>query len=298
MFGRTAQRAFKLARNFSQKKSVRRVAAGGAGTSFCFSLFSSGQKQPTETQSKETAQKIKNYDIVLRDTDELYDNYLIDNAYNILKKFGSSDNSELLWRLARVLCEKSKLSKDVAEKKQYMLEAFAVVQKALVHEPESGCFGAHKWYAIILDYVGELQGSKSRIEKSHEVKEHLEKALKIYYDDPTTWHILGLWHFAFADMGYATRLVAKTIFATPPSSTYDQALHYFMRAEEISPGFYSTNTFYIAEVYDRLGKKEDAVEYYKKAFKMSVLTADDAAIHKKAHDNLRRNGVKDSELVA
>ena len=34
-------------------------------------------------------------------------------------------------------------------------------------------------------------------------------------------------------MGYATRMVAKAIFGTPPTSTYEQALHCFLRAEEI-----------------------------------------------------------------
>lgn len=50
-------------------------------------------------------------------------------------------------------------------------------------------------YAIILDYVGEQEGTKSRLLKSHEVKQHLEKALEINSLDATTWHILGINYF-------------------------------------------------------------------------------------------------------
>ncbi|EPB66205.1 hypothetical protein ANCCEY_14704 [Ancylostoma ceylanicum] len=71
-----------------------------------------------------------------------------------------------------------------------MYEAYALVQKAIEKEPKEGCFGAHKWYAILLDYIGEIEGNKSRIQKSYEVKEHLERALQICSSDATTWHIL------------------------------------------------------------------------------------------------------------
>lgn len=98
-------------------------------------------------------------------------------------------------------------------------------------------------------------------------------------------------------MGYATRMVAKAIFGTPPTSTYEQALHCFLRAEEIEvilyyffynsfalqPGFYSTNTYYIGEVYERLGKGTEALQEYKASFRAPVITADDKTIHFKVN---------------
>lgn len=46
-------------------------------------------------------------------------------------------------------------------------------------------------YAILLDYVGEIEGSKARLANSNTVKKHLERALEIDGKDATTWHILG-----------------------------------------------------------------------------------------------------------
>lgn len=46
-------------------------------------------------------------------------------------------------------------------------------------------------YAIILNYVAELEGTKAQIQKSYDVKKHLERALEINSLDATTWHILG-----------------------------------------------------------------------------------------------------------
>lgn len=55
----------------------------------------------------------------------------------------------MLWRLARVLCEKGKQCKNDKEKKRLFDEALEIADKALKNEyywgPQTGNFGAHKW---------------------------------------------------------------------------------------------------------------------------------------------------------
>ncbi|KAJ1358918.1 hypothetical protein KIN20_017486 [Parelaphostrongylus tenuis] len=186
IFARAAIRISQQSKKYSFV--ARRVVAGGLSSTLALSFFSPAS--PVKVAEVDQSRP-KNFDIIVREADTLYDGYLIENAYNVLKKWGSSDCSELLWRLARVLCEKAKLSNDKAQRTSLMYEAFAVVQKAIEKEPKDGCFGAHKWYAILLDYIGEIEGNKSRILKSYEVKEHLERALQLCSSDATTWHILG-----------------------------------------------------------------------------------------------------------
>lgn len=273
--------------------SSRILFAAVGPTSIAFTFLGGSKK---EEKSRSPAD-VRNLDLIIRETDILYANYMIDNAYNILYRHINGKCSELLWRLARVLCEKGKLSKDKNERKRLMYEALDVIQKALENEAETGCFGAHKWYAIILNYISEYEGSKERLRKCYEVRRHLEKALDIDGSDATTWHILGVWHFTFADMSSYTRLIASALFESPPSSSYEEALKYFEKAEYISPDFYSSNTWYLAEVKDRLGQKDEAKALFLKAFRMPVVTADDQEIHVKAHQKLRKLGVKDKDLL-
>jgi hypothetical protein len=40
------------------------------------------------------------------------------------------------------------------------------------------------------------------------------------------------------------RKIASAVFATPPTSTYEEALAYFKKAEETEPSFYSMNLKY------------------------------------------------------
>lgn len=216
------------------------------------SLFGSNEKIIASTEP--------NLEMVMREADAFYDNYMIDNCWGILRRFERTKHPELLWRLARVLTEKAKITTNKEEKQTLLMEALEYAQKAIENEPPIGSFGAHKWYAIIINYVGELEGTKSQIKKSYDMKIHLERALEINSMDATTWHILGVWHFTFADMPTYQRYAAKAIFGTPPSSTYEEALRHFERAEAIQPGFYKSNNFYLGEVYDRLGQKDKALE--------------------------------------
>ncbi|CEF67276.1 Regulator of microtubule dynamics protein 1 [Strongyloides ratti] len=277
------------------------IGTGTTGTLLGLSFWGSATKDDDDNSRFSAIpsknKEVHNLDLIIRETDALYNNYLIDNAYAILRKHSSGTNPELLWRLARVLCEKGKISKNSEERKIFFMEAYNVCKKALDNEPIEGSFGAHKWMAIILDYVGEIEGSKSRIKKSYEVKEHLNRALELNPLDATTWYILGVWHFTFADMPTYQYYIAKTIFSTPPSSTYEEALSYFEKAEAVQPDFYSKNTYYLAECYDRLGKKEEAKLFYMKAFKMPVISVDDKEVHDNAYKKLKALGVKENEFV-
>jgi tetratricopeptide (TPR) repeat protein len=296
--------AFKQTRNFRlsyAKLAVpcRRAIAfgtGGSATSIAFSLFGAAKEQ-TKSDDSTTP---KDYGIIsaLREADSFYDKYMIDNAYSVLRKYRTRDDPEILWRLARVICEQAKQCKNAEEKKRLFYESLEMAEKALKSAGAQGSFAAHKWYAIILDYVGAQEGTKSRIQKSYDVKSHLERALELNPRDATTWHILGIWHFSFADLPTYQRLAAKAIFGTPPSSNYEEALRHFERAEAISPNFYITNNYYLGLTYERLGQKEKAIEEYKKVFYAPLLTLDDGESHKKAIERLRKLGVNQENLAS
>ncbi|KAH7726668.1 Protein F33H2.6 [Aphelenchoides avenae] len=266
----------------------------GGGTTLALSLFGSGKKDASQT-----GHKAKDYGVLqaIRESDSFYTMYMIDNAYAVLRKYRNSEDPEVLWRLARIICEQGKMCKNAEEKKRLFNEALEMAEKAIKNGGASGLFAAHKWYAIILDYVGEQEGTKSRIKRSYDVKVHLERALELNPLDATTWHILGVWHFTFADMPSYQRLAAKAIFGTPPSSTYEEALRHFERAESIQPGFYTANQYYLGQVYERLGQKDKAIEQYQQAFRAPVITVDDGDIHTKVYERLKKLGVQVESTV-
>uniref|UniRef100_A0A8L7SS49 Regulator of microtubule dynamics protein 1 n=3 Tax=Brugia malayi TaxID=6279 RepID=A0A8L7SS49_BRUMA len=279
-----------MIRKFDTYKKVRRVLvlATATGTTG-FALVPFLSKKSEDSVSEETA-KIERFK---QEADTLYSVYLIENAYNVLRRFSSGNDPQMLWRLARVLCEKAKMSKDKDDRKRFMYDALKMAEKALDNEGERSCWEAHKWYAIVLSYVSEHEGTREQVRQSFEIRKHLEKALNLNSTDATTWHALGVWYFTYADLPSWKASIVKALFGSVPLATYEDALRCFQKAEFIKPNFDSSNLWYLAEVKTRLGQKEEAFELYKAAFKMPVITMDDGDTHDKAYQKLRKLGVKD-----
>uniref|UniRef100_A0AC34R8I0 Regulator of microtubule dynamics protein 1 n=1 Tax=Panagrolaimus sp. JU765 TaxID=591449 RepID=A0AC34R8I0_9BILA len=170
----------------------------------------------------------------------------LDTAEHILYKVHDIENTELLWRLARVLAEKADMTKNEAEKKKLLHEAAKYAKKAIALEPGTGSAGAHKWYAYILCNLLKVEKHCKKDAKQLEEKVlvHLEKAAKLDPKDPFTLHLLGIHLFHNKD--------------------YKEAIKNFEKAESIKPNFSAANLYYLGETQRHLGKKAEATATLKK----------------------------------
>lgn len=83
--------------------------------------------------------------------------------------------------------------------------------------------------------------------------------------------MLGNFAFGLADMPWYQRKIVSAIFATPPTGTYEEALDYFLKAEEKKANFYSMNLLFIGKCYYNLKKYEQAKEFLDRAANVQVL---------------------------
>jgi hypothetical protein len=145
---------------------------------------------------------------------------------------------EILCRLARAYFKLAQepgtekaAQKDLADK------ALAISRSSLAADDGAGNWRCHLFYGICLNFWASQQGTKSQLENSQAVKAAWLQAAELSSPpDATAMNLLGRWCFAFADMGWVQRRAAGAIFASPPTSTYEEALGYFRRAEEADPG--------------------------------------------------------------
>ncbi|PFX27657.1 Regulator of microtubule dynamics protein 3 [Stylophora pistillata] len=70
---------------------------------------------------------------------------------------------------------------------------------------------------------------------------------------------------------------ASAFVAEPPSSSVDEALQNFHKAEELQPGFWLTNSFWIGKCYKQNGDVPKAKEWLKKALSLPVSSDDGLA---------------------
>nr|ACZ26275.1 hypothetical protein [Mayetiola destructor] len=225
---------------------------------------------------------------LLQNADQLFDENQYQEVIDVLKKHPNYDSdANILWRLARALYKLSGTNK--AKKEECIKEGFEAITKAL--EIDETNYACHKWMAVLLDTKCELVGIKERVSQLENVKKHMEKAVELNPNDPTNWHLLGNFAFGLADMPWYQRKVVSAIFATPPTGTYEEALEYFLKAEQTKANFYSMNLLFIGRCYYNLKNKEKAKEYLTRAAEVTV------SIWILAYASMR-NGIPDATMNA
>lgn len=252
-----------------------------------FSLFSSKEKKK---ESKEAAVKmaeegVKSLGETIQHADQLFDENNFQEAYDLLQKYPAQETYEIKWRLARVTFSLSKPLPS-PRKEELVREAFRYAEEALALNDAD--FASHKWYSILLDAKSSLDGIKERVTQLETVKKHMQRAVELNPNDPTSWYILGHFYYGLADLPWYQRKIVSTIFATPPTGTYEQALECFEKAEATQANFYSMNHLMLAKTYQALKQPEKAKEFMTRAANVAVLNEDDKQCKEEASKLLKK----------
>ncbi|KAK2110398.1 Regulator of microtubule dynamics protein 1 [Saguinus oedipus] len=134
--------------------------------------------------------------------------------------------------------------------------------------------------AELLD-VGDYKGIKVKIANAYIIKEHFNRAIELNPKDATSIHLMGIWCYTFAEMSWYQR-IAIMLFASLPSSTYEEALVYFHKAEQVDPNFYSKNLLLLGKTYLKLHNKKLAALWLTKARDYPAHTEEDKQIQTEA----------------
>lgn len=292
VFIRAAGREVKSRVSGQQYGAFRRISTPAKKTAFLAAipaLSYLGYEAHKKLYFATTVFALDKADEVIERADYLYSCGETEKLYQLLLQYKDSDDAEFLWRLARASRDLALLpNAAVDQKKKLIYEAFDYAKKAL--EKNEACFAAHKWYAICLSDVGDYEGVKVKIGNSYIIKDHLERAIELNPKDATSIHILGYWCFAFAELPWYQRKVAAVIFASPPTATYEEALAYFLKAEEVDPNFYSKNLLMLGKTYMMLKDQDKALLWLDKAQNYPAITEEDKQVHKEAVDLLKKLG--------
>jgi len=211
----------------------------------------------------------------LETLDHLFDSGKSEEALKGLEEANQKDpgNVEILWRLSRAVFEigTQNTGKEDFQKSSYE-RAYKLAEEAIAKNKDH--YGGHKWAGISLGYLGDFISMTERIGNSFKIKAYFDAAAALAPGDPTILHALGKWCYTIASIGFLERTAASTLFAEPPTSSYDEAITYFLKADGLILGdnknfqrwlgIYFSNCLLLGQSYEAKGDKAKAKEWFKK----------------------------------
>ncbi|NWS32193.1 RMD2 protein, partial [Polioptila caerulea] len=188
----------------------------------------------------------------------------------LLEKDDKYENSvEFLWRLARAYGDLFEMTTDDEEKRKYVTDV----------KQNSSKF----WkmlFAIMCGYMSQFESVQNKIRNGYLFKEHLDKAIELKPQDPFLYYLNGRWCYSVAQLSWIEKKVAAALFGTPPTSTVEEALQNFLKAEEMHPGYSKCNYVYLAKCYKDLGQRNNALKYCDSALSILSVTNEDKEAQK------------------
>ena len=139
--------------------------------------------------------------------------------------------------------------------KEELLEALEIAKKG--EELSNGNSKSHLWYAILLGDTCKYDDTRVKLTKGLEFEKQVKLSLEIDPYNSTALHLIGRYSFEVAGIKWWEAKIAATIFGCVPQSSYEEALQYFLRADELNSEWVE-NTLFIAKCLIVLGRGEEA----------------------------------------
>ncbi|XP_054403641.1 regulator of microtubule dynamics protein 2 isoform X12 [Pongo abelii] len=127
-------------------------------------------------------------------------------------------------------------------------------------------------YAVLCGYVSEFEGLQNKINYGHLFKEHLDIAIKLLPEEPFLYYLKGRYCYTVSKLSWIEKKMAATLFGKIPSSTVQEALHNFLKAEELCPGYSNPNYMYLAKCYTDLEENQNALKFCNLALLLPTVT--------------------------
>ncbi|NXH53483.1 RMD2 protein, partial [Rhabdornis inornatus] len=187
----------------------------------------------------------------------------------LLEKDDKYENRvDFLWRLARAYGDLFEMTTDAEEKRKYVTDG------------RCRWSAGHHRFAIMCGYMSQFESVQNKIRNGYLFKEHLDKAIELKPQDPLLYYLNGRWCYSVAQLSWIEKKVAAALFGTPPTSTVEEALQNFLKAEEMHPGYSKCNYVYLAKCYKDLGQKNNALKYCDSALSILSVTNEDKEAQK------------------
>jgi len=141
------------------------------------------------------------------------------------------------------------------------------------------CPDAHKYAGILAAKAA--ADTRARIAAGHAIRDHTARALALRPADPVLAHVMGVWCYEVANLGWVQRQVAAALFGAPPVSSFADALRWLRRSEDLASqpggsGPMLCTRLKLAQAHFASGDVTQARDWITRSLQLQPGVADDA----------------------
>ena len=170
-----------------------------------------------------------------------------------------------------------------AQRRDAARKSIAASRKAVELAPQDS--EANLSLALSLGKNLEFLDNKEKLKTSREIKKYAEKALALNSESDYAHQLLGRWHQGIAEMGGATRAIAKLIYGSVPKGSYEEALMHFEKARALRPDRLIHQVEY-GRTLMMMGREEEGRAAIEKGLAMPNTEKDDPETKKRGREML------------
>jgi len=194
------------------------------------------------------------------------------------------DQMEALWNLSVLYAQRGFRTDNSSDQESDYESADKHADKCLEAHPEKA--PCHFAKALVVGRIADISGTRDRIRKSGEVKEHADKAIELDPEFYRTYHLLGVWHSEVANLSRSERMAARTFFGgLPEGASNEESEKSFKKALEMNPESILIHLDF-ARHYQRTGEDEKAIELLEKIGDLEPKLIDDEKYKEEAQELL------------
>ncbi len=173
-------------------------------------------------------------DELIESADEARDAKRFDEELSVLETAYRAypDDVHILWRLTRASVEFGELTDSKDDRRRRFFEALRYGNQAI--RADSMHHLGFIWLAVAEAAVASVEGLKTKVRLSWNIREHAEKAIELNPDFDSGYHILARWHHEVAGIGGVKRTLAQVFLGDLPEASYDEAIRLYRQAIEIN----------------------------------------------------------------
>ena len=230
----------------------------------------------------------QDYQTFVKKGDEYYQKF--DNA-NALKEYEQAyqlapNEFDVLVKLIRAYNDVAEDLDSKESQKLYFEKAAEYAE--LLAEKFPGKAETHYWLSMCYGNLALFRGGREKVKLSRTVEENAKKTIELDPNHAGAYVVLGVYYKELANLNRFLKVFAKAFFGGLPDGTNEDAIQALQKAIELNTSYLVYAYVQLGETYEKMKKKDKAIEQYQIALTLPVVDHMDDAWKTRAEKRLKK----------